>query len=87
MTTFHAGPVLLGKSAVVLGLPQFLDAQIPKPGSGSGHKVAKLVKPLILGLNGGVRSLEDVRQITFDDGLCELPVMRRVPSSDAMRSV
>lgn len=84
MITSHAGLALLGEFAFALGLPRFLDEQIPKPGSGSGYRAAEHVMPLILMLNGGGRSLEDVRQITSDHGLRELLTMRRVPSSDAI---
>lgn len=34
-------------------------------------------------LNGGGRSLEDLRQIRDDKGLCEVLGLERMPSSDA----
>ncbi|MCG7852164.1 MAG: IS1380 family transposase, partial [Methanosarcinaceae archaeon] len=83
LITSHAGLVLLGEFAVSLGLPRMLDEQLPRPGSGSGYCVSEHVMPLVLMLNGGGRSLEDIRQIRSDRGLRELLVMDRIPSSDA----
>jgi len=34
-------------------------------------------------LNGGGRSLEDIRQIRADEGLREIVPLERIPSSDA----
>ena len=45
MITSHAGLALLGEFAVALGLPRFLDEQIPKPGSGSGYRAAGMSCP------------------------------------------
>ncbi len=41
------------------------------------------VFPLVLMLNGGGRSLEDLRQIRDDEGLREVLPLHRMPSSDA----
>lgn len=84
LITSHAGLALLGEFAVALGLPRLLDDQLPSPGSGSGYCVSEHVMPLVLMLNGGGRSLEDVREIRSDHGLRELLEMGRVPSSDAI---
>jgi hypothetical protein len=83
LITSHAGLALLGEFAVGLGLPDALDRELPVPGSGAGYRASEHVLPLILMLNGGGRSLEDLRQIREDQGLRELLEIRRVPSSDA----
>ena len=83
LITSHAGLALLGEFAVALGLPRLLDEQLPGPGSGSGYCVSEHVMPLVLMLNGGGRSLEDLRGIRSDRGLRELLALDRIPSSDA----
>jgi len=83
LITSHAGLALLGEFAVALGLPQMLEEQLPKPGSGVGYRASEHVLPLLLMLNGGGRSLEDLREIRADHGLRELLSMERIPSSDA----
>jgi hypothetical protein len=82
--TPHAGLALLGEFAVGLGLLQSVDRYLPKPGSGAGYQPSAYVFPLILMLNGGGRSLEDIRQIRADEGLREILPLERVPSSDAL---
>lgn len=83
MITPHAGLALLGEFAVGLGLLNALDKQMPAPGSGAGFRASEHVYPLMLMLNGGGRSLEDLRQIRNDNGLREILPLKRIPSSDA----
>lgn len=83
LITAHAGLSLLSEFAFGLGLLSFLDKSLPLPGSGAGYKPSEHVLPLILMLNGGGRSLEDLRQIREDSGLREVLEMYRLPSSDA----
>ena len=83
MITSHAGLALLGEFAVGLGLNEALDKALPKPGSGAGYSASEHVYPLMLMLNGGGRSLEDLRQIRDDQGLREILPLERMPSSDA----
>jgi len=83
LITSQAGLALLGEFAVGLGLPDALDRELPSPGSGAGYCASEHVLPLILMLNGGGRSLEDVRQIRDDKGLREVLKLEKVPSSDA----
>jgi hypothetical protein len=83
LITSQAGLALLGEFAVGLGLPGALDRELPLPGSGAGYPASEHVMPLILMLNGGGRSLEDLRQIRDDQGLREVLKLESVPSSDA----
>lgn len=51
----------------------------PKPGSGRGHTALEFVQPLLLMLDTGRRSLEDVRLLQSDRGAtraCPLGVAR-----------
>lgn len=83
LITSHAGLALLGEFAVGLGLKDALDRYLPGPGSGAGYRASEHVFPLILMLNGGGRSLEDLREIRDDEGLKEVLGLDRVASSDA----
>ncbi len=81
--TSHAGLALLGEFCVGLDFSSAIDRCMPKPGSGAGYKASEYVFPLVLMLNGGGRSLEDIREIRGDEGLREILPLKRVPSSDA----
>lgn len=82
--TAHAGLGLLGEFAAGLKLLELTDRYLPEPGSGAGYKAHEYIFPLILMLNGGGRSLEDLRQIREDNGLRKILPLKRVPSSDAV---
>ena len=83
MITAHAGLALLGEFAVGLGLDKALDRHLPEPGSGAGYLASEHIFPLVLMLNGGGRSLEDIREIRNDAGLREILLLKRMPSTDA----
>lgn len=83
LITAHAGLALLGEFAVGLGVLNALDKELPVPGSGAGYRASEYAFPLMLMLNGGGRSLEDLRQIREDNGLREILGLNRIPSSDA----
>lgn len=82
--TSHAGLVLFGEFSRGLGLKQLVDEHMPKPMSNAGFCASDYVFPLVLMLHGGGASLEDVREIKRDSGLCKLLSIKRVPSSDAI---
>lgn len=82
--TPHAGLALVGELAVGIGMLKAADRELPGPGSGAGYKASEYMFPLVLMLNGGGRSLEDMRQIREDEGLREILPLQRIPSADAM---
>jgi hypothetical protein len=67
--TAHAGLTLLGEFAPGIGLERELNRRLPEPGSAPGYRPSRFVLPLVLMLNGGGRSLEDLREIDQDEGL------------------
>ena len=60
------------------------DKYFPRPGSGKGYKASEYIFPIVLMLNGGGRSLEDIRVIRDDIGLREILPLQNIPTSDAI---
>jgi len=83
MITSQGGLCLFGEylSGVVL---KTIDKYLPMPGSSVGYLPSEYIFPLLLMLNGGGSSLEDIREISRDSGLCEILQINKVPSSDAI---
>ena len=82
--TANAGLTLFGEFVYGLGLERWLRQEMPKPGSGHGYHAAASVTPLVLTLNGGGRSLEDMRILKSDSALSSLLKLGVLPSTDAV---
>ena len=82
--TALAGLALFGEFLEALGLPEKLGRAFPGPGSARGYQAWEYVRPLLLMLHGGGRTLEDLRKIADDAGLRRILRMDRVPSTDAV---
>lgn len=82
--TSHAGLALFGEFLKASGLEVLADRHLPNPGSSAGYNPCEYIFPLVLMLNGGGRSLEDMRVIRGDSGLGDILEMEAVPSSDAI---
>lgn len=78
------GLALLGEFCIGLGVLDWVDAYMPKSGKGAHFKASEYVFPLVLMLNSGGRSLEDIRIIRRDFMLRDILPLKRVPSSDAI---
>ena len=70
--TANAGLVLFGEFVHGLGFKRWLQQEMPKPGSGRIDEATAYVTPLVLMLNGGGRSLEDMRTLKSDSALSTL---------------
>ena len=81
--TPHAGLAVFGEFVHATGLFNQINNEMPAPQSNRGYKPASFIEPLLLMLNGGGRTLEDLRKIRTDEGLRNLLNMEIVPSSDA----
>ena len=81
--TAQAGLVLFGEFLRSLGLSREIDRAFGAPGSGAGYPASAYVLPLLLMLQGGGRSLEDLRMIRRDKGLLALLEIKEIPSTDA----
>ena len=84
LLTANAGLALFGEFVRGLGLERWLRQEMPKPGSGRGYQATAYVTPLVLMLNGGGRSLEDMRTLKNDTALTRLLRIDPLPSTDAL---
>jgi hypothetical protein len=81
--TAHVGLALFGEYCQGLGVGDWIDHELPAPGSGAGYAPSIMALAVVLTLHGGGRSLEDVRVVSADRGLLRL-LDRTVPSPDAL---
>jgi len=82
--TAHAGLAIFGELVHATAILREVDKMLKGPGSAMGYKPSQYVEPLMLMLQGGGRSLEDLRVIRNDEALCELMGIQEIPSSDAV---
>jgi hypothetical protein len=82
--TAHAGLALMAEFNHGLGIKDLVDKHLPKPMSNRGFKPSVFVESLVLMLEGGGRSLEDIRELKFEAGLMKLTGDVAIPSSDAV---
>jgi hypothetical protein len=81
--TAQAGLILFGEYLHAMGLPSQLDRELPRPLTPVGYKPSAYGVSLVLMLQGGGRSLEDLRMLRGDEGLRTLLNLTALPSSDA----
>jgi len=81
--TSQVGLVVFGEFLHSLNLAKEIDRMFGKPGSGAGYRASSYVLSLLLMLQGGGRSREDLRMIARDKGLLALLSLDAVPSTDA----
>ncbi len=82
--TAQAGLALFGEYLHALGVPSCFDRELPGPLNHTGYAPSAYGMPLLLMLQGGGRSLEDLRTLRADDGLRTLLGLSAFPSSDAV---
>jgi len=81
--TAQAGLVLFGEYLHALGLPESFDRELPGPLNAVGYQPSAYGVSLVLMLQGGGRSLEDLRMLRSDEALRALLNLSVLPSSDA----
>jgi hypothetical protein len=82
--TPNSGLVLFGELLRAIRLDEMARDTFPKPGSGRGYDAWTFLFPLLLMLQAGGRSLEDLRKIVDDQGLLRLLQVQDTPSTDAV---
>ena len=82
--TAHGGLSLLSEFNEGLGLGHLVDSHLPGPGSNRGMCPSVFVDTLVLMFQGGGSSLEDVRDLRRESGLCGLLGHDRLPHPSTM---
>ena len=82
--TAHGGLALMAEFNHGIGLRELTDKYMPAPGSNRGFKPSVYVDSLVLMLQGGGRSLEDLRELKYEAGLMKLISVEKVPDPDSV---
>ena len=82
--TAHGGLALMAEFNHGIGLRELTDRYLPPPGSNRGFDPSVMVDTLVLMLQGGGRSLEDLRELKNEEGLMELIGQHEIPESDTV---
>src|SRR4030043_1885946 len=80
--TAHGGLALMAEFNHGVGLRELTDRYLPVPGSNRGFNPSVMVDSLVLMLQGGGRSLEDLRELKSEDGLMKLIDRGEIPEPD-----
>lgn len=80
--TAHGGLALMAEFNHGIGIRRLVDKNLPAPGSNRGFKPSLFVDTLVLMLQGGGRSLEDIRELEYEEGLMKLIRSDTVPDPD-----
>jgi hypothetical protein len=82
--TAHGGLALMAEYNHGLGLKGLVDGYLPGPGSNRGYAPSVFVDALVLMLQGGGRSLEDLRELEREEALLKLIDQEEIPDPDSM---
>jgi hypothetical protein len=82
--TAHAGLALMAEFNHGIGLRELTDRCLPSPGSNRGFDSSVLVDSIVLMLQGGGKSLEDLRELKNEEGLMKLIGQDQIPESDTV---
>lgn len=82
--TAHGGLALMAEFNHGIGLRELTDQYLPGPGSNRGFDPSEIVDAVVLMLQGGGRSLEDLRELKTEEGLMELIGRDESPEPDTV---
>jgi hypothetical protein len=82
--TAHGGLALMAEFNHGIGLRELTDQYLPGPGSNRGFKPSEIVDAVVLMLQGGGRSLEDLRELKDEKGLMKLIGRDEIPEPDTV---
>jgi hypothetical protein len=80
--TAHGGLAMMAEFNEGIGLRELTDQYLPGPGSNRGFAPSVVVDSLVLMLQGGGRTLEDLRELKNEQGLRELVGHNDIPEPD-----
>jgi len=82
--TAHGGLALMAEFNHGIGLRDLTNLYLPSPGSNRGFDPSVIVESLVLMLQGGGRSLEDLRELKQEEGLMKLIGRNEIPEPDTV---
>ena len=82
--TAHGGLALMAEFNHGIGLRELTDRYLPAPGSNRGFDPSVIVDTVVLMLQGGGRSLEDLRELKNEEGLMKLIGRDEIPEPDTV---
>jgi len=82
--TAHGGLALMAEYNHGIGLKALVDEYLPKSGSNRGYAPSVFVDSLVLMLQGGGRTLEDLRELKREGALMKLISREQIPDSDSV---
>ncbi len=82
--TAHGGLALMAEFNHGIGLRELTDRYLPAPGSNRGFDPSEIVEAVVLMLQGGGRSLEDLRELRNEEGLMKLIGREEIPEPDTV---
>jgi len=82
--TAHGGLALLAEYNHGMGLRQLADQHLPVPGSSRGYAPSVFVESLVLLLQGGGQTLEDLRELEQEAALMKLVGREVIPDPDTL---
>ena len=82
--TAHGGLALMAEFNHGIGLRELTDQYLPVPGSNRGFDPSVIVDTVVLMLQGGGRSLEDLRELKNEEGLMKLIGCEEIPEPDTV---
>src|SRR4030042_1973704 len=82
--TAHGGWALMAEFNHGIGLRELTDQYLPGPGSNRGFEASEVVDAVVLMLQGGRRSLEDLRELKNEEGLMKLMGRDEIPEPDTV---
>lgn len=80
--TARSGLALFAEYNHGVGLKELTDKHLPAPGSNRGFSPSVFVNSIVLMLQGGGRSFEDLRELRNDEGLMKLIGYDAIPDPD-----
>jgi len=82
--TAHGGLALMAEFNHGIGLRELTDRFLPVPGSNRGFDPSVMVDSLVLMMQGGGRTLEDLRELKSEQGLMKLIGRDGIPEPDTV---
>jgi hypothetical protein len=82
--TAHGGLALMAEFNHGMGLRDLTDQYLPAPGSNRGFNPSEIVDALVLMLQGGGTTLEDLRELKNEEGLMKLIGRDEIPGPDTV---